>query len=63
MPVTTPLALPTVATAGVVLLHIPPASVRVAVPPTQMLVPVDGLMAAGLGLTVTVPVTKQVPTV
>ena len=51
-----------VATAGVVLLHVPPASVNVVVPPTQRLTPEDGVIAPGVGLTVTVPVTKQVPT-
>ena len=63
IPVTVPV-LPTVATPVAPLLHVPPGvgSVSDAVAPTQILT-VPGLMAEGLGLTVTVAVTKQVPVV
>jgi hypothetical protein len=64
IPVTIPV-LPTVAMAVLPLLHVPPgvASVSAAVAPTHMPTPVDGVIAEGLGLTVTVAVTKQVPVV
>src|SRR5665647_2384158 len=58
-PVTTPVPATTVATAGVALLHVPPAvaSANVVVKPTHtFVVPV---ITAGKGLTVTVVVTKH----
>lgn len=64
IPVTVPV-LPTVAMAVLPLLHVPPgvASASTAVAPTHMPTPVEGVMADGLGLTVTDAVTKQVPVV
>lgn len=59
-PLTTPLEAPIVATAGLLLLHVPPvtALLSVVVPPTQIVVvPV----IADVGLTVSVAVEKQPP--
>ena len=63
-PVTRP-AVPTVATPGAPLLHVPPGvgSDSEAVAPTHMLTAPAGEMAAGLAITVTGAVTKQVPIV
>ncbi len=62
-PVTMPLV-PTVAIPVDPLLHVPPgvASARVVVAPTQIPTAPGGVIAAGLAITVTVVVTKQVPT-
>lgn len=64
IPVTVPL-LPTVAMAVLPLLQVPPgvASASAAVAPTHKPTPVEGVIADGRGLTVTVAVTKQVPVV
>jgi hypothetical protein len=60
-PVTIPDDEPTVATVGVVLIHTPPASksVKVAVAPMQT--NVGPPIGAGMGLTVTIAVTLQLP--
>jgi hypothetical protein len=59
MPVTTPEEVPIVATAGLLLVHVPPgvASVSVMVVPRQTLD--DPEMEAGDGLTVTTALTVQ----
>ena len=62
MPVTIPVAEPTVATAGLLLLHVPPgvASVKANVEPMHTTQPDVGQeMGAGNGLTVIVVVTEQ----
>ena len=61
-PVTTP-PVPTVAIEGTVLLHTPPAvaSDNVVVVPIHTLTGPDGVMAAGVGLTVTVVKAVQGP--
>lgn len=60
VPVTVPV-LPTVATAVLLLLHVPPAvaSVKDSVVPIQISDPPGGDMAAGMALTVTTAITKQ----
>ena len=61
IPVTIPV-LPTVATEVLLLVHVPPevASDNKSVVPMQIVAPPEGLIAAGLPLTVKVAVTKQV---
>ena len=59
-PSTVPLV-PTLATPLLLLLHVPVPSVNDVVVPAQMLVAVDGSMAAGSALTVTVAVVWHVP--
>ena len=56
---------PTVATNVLLLLHVPPAvaSVNDVEVPVQMDIGPNGDIAAGVRSTVTVPVTKQLPTV
>lgn len=63
-PFTTP-PVPTVATAVLALLQVPPglASANVVLAPTHTLTGPGGVMAEGLAFTVTVAVTKQPPKV
>jgi hypothetical protein len=59
MPVSTPVNIPTAATGGVALDHVPPASlfISVTVPPAQTL---DGpLIGEGMGLTVSECILEQ----
>ena len=68
MPAATPVTTPPDVTVAVLvdpLLHVPLGvpSDKVTVPPTHILSGPDGVIAAGLVLTVTVACTKQVPKV
>jgi len=60
VPSTVPV-LPTVATAPLLLVHVPVPSVSDAVVPWQILVGVPGLIAEGKAFTVTLAVVIQVP--
>lgn len=64
-PVTVPDTEPTVATEILPLIQVPPdvASDKVIVEPAQMLTGVDGVIAAGTALTVTVAIAKHEPIV
>lgn len=64
IPVTIPVRLPTVATGILLLVHTPPglASDSVTVVPEHIFTGVDGVIADGGAFTVTVAVTKHVPT-